>query len=84
MATGNVLIEGNQYTARAARASYTEAKDLLILEGDGHTDARLFRQQYVGGPLATASGRTIQYWPRLDRVSGAGIQSVEMNQLPKD
>ena len=43
-ALSNTLVEGSTFTARAHRLTYAEEKDLLVLEGDGRTDAQLFRQ----------------------------------------
>ena len=43
-ALDNVIAEGTSFTARSARLTYTQAKELLILEGDGRSDAELFKQ----------------------------------------
>ena len=44
MTLSRAVIEGgnDQFTGRAARISYDRSKDLLILEGDGRTDAELY------------------------------------------
>jgi hypothetical protein len=47
-AGGNVLVEGESFTARSARLTWSEAKDLLVFEGDGRSDAQLYRQAKVG------------------------------------
>ena len=36
---GNVSVEGATFRALANRMTYAEAKDLLVLEGDGRNDA---------------------------------------------
>jgi hypothetical protein len=36
-AGGNVLVEGESFTARSARLTWSEAKDLLVFEGDGRS-----------------------------------------------
>jgi hypothetical protein len=62
-ATGNTVVEGGrQYTARAHRITYVQAKDLLVLEGNGRSDAQLWRQTTVGGEWARTAGRKILYW----------------------
>jgi len=62
-ATGNTVVEGGQqYTARAHRITYVQAKDLLVLEGDGRSDAQLWRQTTIGGDWARTAGRKILYW----------------------
>ncbi len=81
-AQGNTLVEGQHYTARAHRLTYAEAKDLLILEGDGRSDAQLFRQMYPGGPLSATTARRIQYWPSLRKGSVDGPRFLEHQTSP--
>jgi hypothetical protein len=85
-AAGNVLVEGRMddglYAARALRMTYDEAKGLLVLEGDGHTAAELFRQQRVGGPQSRIPARRILYWPATNRFTLNDPQAVEINGLP--
>jgi len=85
-AAGNVLVEGRTddglYAARALRMTYDEAKGLLVLEGDGHTAAELFRQQRVGGPQSRIPARRILYWPATNRFTLNDPQAVEINGLP--
>lgn len=76
-AVGNTLVEGQHYTARAHRITYAEAKDLLILEGDGRNDAQLFRQTYPGGPVSATTARRIQYWPSLRKGSIDGPRFLD-------
>ena len=70
-AIGNTLVEGRTFTARANRISYVQAKDLLVLEGDGQNDAQLWRQAHVGGSASHAAARKILYW--------RGTNSVEVD-----
>ena len=63
-ALGAVAVEGQtadgqRFFARAARMTYTEMKDLLIMEGDGRTDAELYYQQYLGSPFSKAAANRI-------------------------
>ncbi len=81
-AAGNTVVEGNTFTARAIRMTYTEAKDLLVLEGDGRTDAELFRQQQIGGPTSKAAARKILYWPSTKQIKVIGAKSLELSQFP--
>ena len=62
-ALGNAMVEGKTFTARAHRIAYAQSKDLLVMEGDGRTDAELYRQAAVGGQTGRASARKILYWP---------------------
>lgn len=81
-AAGTAVVEGRSFTARGARMTYHEAKGLLVLEGDGRSDAELFRQQQVGGPRAQTAARKIYYWHRLDQLRVDGARSFDMGPLP--
>ncbi|MBL9125281.1 MAG: hypothetical protein JNG90_16710, partial [Planctomycetaceae bacterium] len=79
-ASGTVDIEGinfqsQNFFARADRLTYTDAKDLLILQGDGRSPAELARQ----APYGTASGRKIFFWPRTNRFKVEDAQSIDFN-----
>jgi lipopolysaccharide export system protein LptA len=80
-AVGNVRIDGQApgqgaFSAQAARASYEQAKDVFILEGDGRAPATLWRAGQTGSPPAA---RKIIY----DRSTGLptvdGIQYLEFS-----
>lgn len=79
-ASGNVNVEGinfekQNFFARADRLSYTDVKDLLILQGDGRTPAELARQE----PYGTAAGRKIFFWPGTNRIKVDGAQSIDFS-----
>jgi len=81
MAGGNVLVEGESFTARSARLSWSEVKDLLVFEGDGRSDAQLFRQLKVGAPMSSASAGKILYWRALNRVDVDDARFLDLDQL---
>ena len=81
-AVGDVVVEGETFTARAARLTYAEAKGMLVLEGNGRADAQLFRQQQVGGPTSKAAAQKILYWPKTKRLKIEGARSLELNRIP--
>jgi hypothetical protein len=81
-AAGNAVVEGGQFTARAARISYAEIKDLLVLEGDGRTDAELFRQAQPGSEWSKETARKILFWPKTRRASVDGQHALEYNMAP--
>jgi hypothetical protein len=81
-ATGNTLVEGRQFTARAVRMTFDEAKDLLILEGDGRVNAELYYEPYLGGPRSNAAAQKIQYSPSRNQLQVFGSPSFELNQGP--
>ena len=80
-AGGNVLVEGESFTARSARLTWSEAKDLLVFEGDGRSDAQLYRQVKVGAATSSASAGKILYWRALNRVDVDDARYLDMDQL---
>jgi hypothetical protein len=91
LAAGNVIAEGStltakqtlvNYTALAARMSYSELKDLMVLEGDGRTDAELFREEHVGSQPVRLAAQKILYWLQQNRASVEGARSLDLNQMP--
>jgi lipopolysaccharide export system protein LptA len=81
-AEGNTVVDNSTFTARAARMTYAEAKDLLILEGDGRSDAELFHQPRLGGPISKHAARKIFYWPKTKRLREEGARSFQLDRLP--
>jgi hypothetical protein len=80
-AGGNVLVEGESFTARSARLTWSEAKDLIVFEGDGRSDAQLFRQLKAGAQPSTASAGKILFWPGLNRVDVEDARFLDLDQL---
>jgi lipopolysaccharide export system protein LptA len=78
---GNTLVEGQTFTARAHKLSFAEAKDLLVLEGNGSTDAQLFRQAKMGGPTSQAAARRIMYWRNTNRVEVDDARFLDVGNL---
>ncbi len=85
-AAEDVVVEGRMtsgfFTARAVRMTYAEDKGLLVLEGNGHTPAELFRQQQIGGPQSRLAAGRILFWPKENRFTFNNPQAVEINGLP--
>ncbi len=82
-AEGNTVVKGAIFTARASRMTYAQAKDQLILEGDGWTDAQLYYQAVPGGPTSSFPAQKILFYPSTRRVDAAGAKTLELNQLPR-
>jgi hypothetical protein len=80
-AGGNVLVEGEAFTARSARLTYSEAKDLLVFEGDGRSDAQLFRQERVGGNTSSASAGKILFWRTRNHFEVEDARFLDLDQL---
>ena len=72
-ATQNVEIEGtsdrgSRFQAEAVVASYNQAKDLFVLEGDKHRDAILRQQDSRSGQFGEVPARVIKYYRSEPRV----------------
>ena len=80
-ATGNILVEGDTFTGRSSRLSWSESKDLIVFEGDGRSDARLYRQERVGAPTSSASAGKIFYWRGLNRVDIQDARYLDLDQI---
>jgi hypothetical protein len=80
-AVGSTIVEGSTFAARAHRISFADAKDLLVMEGNGRDEARLYRQARVGGLRTEASARRLLYWPQTGRVE-ADATYLNLDQLP--
>jgi len=70
VALGNAVAENVTFRALGNRITFDEAKDLLILEGDGLSDAELWRQLQVGLPASKVAAKKIWYWPKDQRIEG--------------
>jgi len=81
-AGGNVLVEGETFTARSARLTWSEIKDLLVFEGDGRSDAQLFRQLKAGAQPDSMASERILYWRGLNRVDVEGVRYLDLDKLP--
>jgi hypothetical protein len=79
-ATGNAVVEGRSFTARGERISYADAKQLVVLEGDGRSDAELWRQTRVGGPTSHAAARKILYWRSDNRIEVDDARFLNLNR----
>ncbi len=68
-ASGNTEIRGQTFVANAQHVRYAQAKDMLVLEGEGRSVASLSHQSRVGAARQTLSARKIQYWIGSDKVN---------------
>jgi hypothetical protein len=77
-AIGGTLVEGQTFTARAHRLTYAEAKDLLVFEGNGRSDAELYRQVVPGTPATKATARKIMYWRSTNRAEVDDARYIDL------
>jgi len=81
-AKGNANVEGETFTAQAARLDYAQDKDLLILEGTDRTPAELWRQQGVGMPRSHLAARRIEFWRRDNHIKIDKAQYLDVDDIP--
>jgi len=77
-AEGNAVVEGRSFFARAQRMRYAQAKELIVLEGDRRTNAKLWQQETAGNTPARFAARQIFYWRREGRVRVADANSLTL------
>ncbi|MFO0817200.1 MAG: hypothetical protein U1A77_04620 [Pirellulales bacterium] len=78
-ATGSAVVEGQKFMARGARISYAQAKDLLLLAGDGRSDAEFFRKPSANPLKPDTVARTIMYWRRDNRIEISGGKYIDLS-----
>jgi lipopolysaccharide export system protein LptA len=82
-ARGNVRIEGQSptqgpFSIQANRGSYDKSKEMLLLEGDTRTPAKLWRRSKLGDS-PPIEARKIYYTIPTNQVKVEGIQNLEFS-----
>lgn len=77
-ALGNATIEGEVFSARAWRVAYARAKELVILEGDGRTEAELWRK---GSATPDAAAQQIRFWTNTQSIQVDGGRFLNLGQV---
>ena len=80
-ADGNAVVESSLYLARSSRLKYERSKDLLTLDGDGFSKAKLYRQERAGAPLSVLESRNIWFWPATNDARLDGFNSLDFTDL---
>ena len=78
-AVGNTYIEAQSYVALAHRLTFSQAKEMLVLEG-GRQDARLWLDENRT-PTPNAAARRISYQVRTRKVEVNGASYLDLNRL---
>ncbi len=63
LATGNSEVQGKMFNAWADRISYSTAKQMLTLSGNGRNPVQLVHQKQIGDARQTLAAGKIEYWP---------------------
>ena len=80
-AHGNATVEGKQFAARGGRISYSQAKDMLTLEGDVRSEAELWKLPRRDQVKPDAIARKIMFWRRENRVEVDGARYVDLSRF---
>ncbi len=83
LAEGNAVVEGNTFTARAAKLKYTQSKGLLVLEGNGRSEAQLNYRAQPNSPDSKMSAGEIRFWPSSNRVEVNNAKSIDLVTPPR-
>ena len=83
-ATGKTVVENAGYTAHASRITYSQEKEMLVLEGQGKNDARLYRQERIGAKAAEVVAQKILFWPKTNSVKSEGARFLVSDMHPGD
>ena len=81
-ATGNMRVDGEQFSAQGHRLSYNTGKEMLTLEGTSQRDAQLWQTGTNGGGRANVAARKIFYWRNTNRVKVDGARFLDLNAGP--
>jgi hypothetical protein len=89
-ASGNTTVEGDglyqgkrtHFTAQGRHLTYDEAKDKLVLRGEGRTPARLFMQSQPGADRSENAVQEIDYWRKTKQLKIVGVISLQLDSLP--
>ena len=87
-ARGNAVVDGStlnpqgKFTASGNRITYDEGKDLLILEGDGRSDAEVDWRPEIGVEPTKKAAKRMLYWPKTNQLNIDQMRSIDLNLMP--
>ena len=81
-AAGNVIVDGQSFTARAARIGYTSDKDQLVLEGDGRNRAEFWHQAAPGSQHSYTTAGKIRFQRKTGTLEVDDGKSFTLGSLP--
>ena len=79
---GNTQADGMGIVARAHRLTFSEQKSLMVLEGDGVSNALICRQEKIGGPQSNTTAGRILYWLSTRRVEVDNGRFIDLGPMP--
>ncbi len=73
-AIGNSLVDGETFSAKGHRLTYTTGKELLVLEGTGQSFAQLLRRGEDNEQPSNLTAQKIYFWRADNRVQLEGVR----------
>jgi lipopolysaccharide export system protein LptA len=80
-ATGNVFVEGQAFQATGERVTYDQSKDMLILRGNGQTDARIQYRRDERGATIDKSAKEFKFYPGKREAEFNEFRSLEFRTI---
>ncbi|HEY2882185.1 MAG TPA: hypothetical protein VGJ15_07115, partial [Pirellulales bacterium] len=68
---------GVLFSAMAAQLTYSEAKGLVVLRGDGRSEAQLLQKTSSNAAGSRVNAREIYYWPATGKSEMHGMGAGE-------
>ena len=75
-ANGNIHIQSLKFDAQAARLTFDQLKDLMVLHGDPRGGARLRYSPTPGRAAIPMNAQRIKFWPKTMKVDVEGFNSL--------
>ena len=75
-ASGNVLIQSQHFDARAAKLTFDQLKDLMVLDGDPRGGAELRYSPPGRANVVPMVAQRIKFWPKEMKVDVEGFNSI--------
>lgn len=81
-AADNAVVVSTSFTATANNITYDQAKDLLILKGDGRNNAHVYRQTRPGAPRDDMAAQRFFYNRKTNHLGMDAPPILELNGIP--
>jgi hypothetical protein len=74
-----VRVWAREFHAVAGRVTYSESKDMLVLEGQSGDSAVIWRQTKPGSPREPISAKKIKVWVKENKISVEDVDHIKIN-----
>jgi hypothetical protein len=86
VAEGNASVVGSSFRADAQRVSFHQASDMIVLQGQATTPAKIWYQQVPNTSAQYAEANEIKYWHKRGQIAVDQLEKAEYtsDQPPPD